>query len=81
MTAEVLTVAEMAAADKFAALNGVPTLRLMEEAGHAVATEIARRWTPRPVAVFCGRATMAAMVSSRHGISTPWASMSGSRHW
>jgi NAD(P)H-hydrate epimerase len=54
MTAEVLTVAEMAAADKFAALNGVPTLRLMEEAGHAVATEIARRWTPRPVAVFCG---------------------------
>jgi NAD(P)H-hydrate epimerase len=54
MTAEILTVDEMYAADRYAATHGVPTLDLMEQAGRAVADAIARRWTPRPIAVFCG---------------------------
>ena len=54
MTNEVLTVEECYAADRYAAAHGVATLELMEQAGRAVADEIARRWTPRPIAVLCG---------------------------
>ncbi len=54
MTSEILTVDQMYAADRFAAANGVPTLDLMEQAGKAVADEICKRWTPRPIAVLCG---------------------------
>lgn len=54
MTHEVLTVAEMYAADRFAAENGVPSLVLMENAGRAIADEIASRWPPQSAAVLCG---------------------------
>jgi ADP-dependent NAD(P)H-hydrate dehydratase / NAD(P)H-hydrate epimerase len=54
MTAEILTVEEMYAADRFASEHGVPSLELMEEAGLAVANEICRRWTPSSCAVLCG---------------------------
>jgi len=54
MTAEVLSVEEMYAADRFATEHGVPSLELMEEAGAAVAVEICKRWSPRPCAVLCG---------------------------
>lgn len=54
MTGEILTVAQIAAADAAAAAAGVPTLQLMENAGRAVADAIGRRWTPRPTAVLCG---------------------------
>ena len=54
MPHEILTVAEMYAADRYAAENGVPSAALMENAGRAVADEILRRWTPRPAAIFCG---------------------------
>ena len=54
MSAEILTVAEMYAADRYAAEHGVPSLTLMENAGRAVADEICKRWTPRPTAVLCG---------------------------
>lgn len=54
MTDEVLTASQMSAADRAAAARGVPTLDLMEQAGRAVADEIAKRWTPRPIAVLCG---------------------------
>jgi hydroxyethylthiazole kinase-like uncharacterized protein yjeF len=51
---EIITVAEMYAADRFAAEHGVPSLTLMENAGRAVADEICKRWTKRPTAVLCG---------------------------
>ncbi len=54
MPDEILTVAEMYAADRYAAAHGVASLRLMENAGRAVADEICKRWTPRPTVVLCG---------------------------
>jgi len=54
MSREILTVAEMYAADRFAAEHGVTSLTLMENAGRAVADEICKRWKPRPTAVLCG---------------------------
>jgi NAD(P)H-hydrate epimerase len=54
MSAEILTVAEMYEADRYAVAHGVPSLVLMENAGRAVADAIALRWPPRAVAVLCG---------------------------
>ena len=54
MAREILTVAQMTAADRFAVAHGVPSLTLMENAGRAVADEICARWSPRPTAVLCG---------------------------
>jgi NAD(P)H-hydrate epimerase len=51
---EVLTTAEMTAADAFAVAAGVPSLTLMENAGHAVAEEIAARFAPCRTVVLCG---------------------------
>ncbi len=49
-----LTVAEMGRADAAAIAGGVAGETLMEAAGTAVADEIRRRWSPRPVVVLCG---------------------------
>jgi len=54
MSNEIITVAEMYAADRFAAEHGVASLTLMENAGRAVADEITKRWTPRKTLVLCG---------------------------
>lgn len=54
MTHEILTVAEMYAADRYAAENGAAPLDLMEQAGRAVADAIAHRWSARPAIVLCG---------------------------
>jgi NAD(P)H-hydrate epimerase len=54
MNGEILTTAEMAAADAFAVARGVPSLTLMENAGRAVADAIAARFKPCPVTVLCG---------------------------
>jgi ADP-dependent NAD(P)H-hydrate dehydratase / NAD(P)H-hydrate epimerase len=54
MTAEILTVAEMYEADRFAVAHGVPSLTLMENAGNAVAHAIGGRWSQRSVVVLCG---------------------------
>ncbi len=54
MTAEILTVEQMYAADQYAADHGTPTLDLMENAGAAVADAICERWSPRTAAVLCG---------------------------
>ena len=51
---EILTIAQMTAADRYAAAHGVPEAQLMENAGRAVAEAITARWSPRPVAVLCG---------------------------
>ena len=49
-----LDVRRMSEADRLAVAAGVPAVTLMENAGRAVALEIQRRWTPRPVSVLCG---------------------------
>jgi len=54
VTHEVLTVAEMYAADRYAGENGVPSQTLMENAGRAIAMEITRRWSAQPTLVLCG---------------------------
>ena len=54
MSAEILTVAEMYAADAYAAAHGVGSLALMEAAGAAVAEAVHRRWPGAKVAVLCG---------------------------
>ncbi len=51
---EILTVAQMSAADRAAIEGGTPGELLMQRAGAAVADAITTRWTPRPVAVLCG---------------------------
>jgi len=54
MSSEILTVAEMYAADHYAAAQGTPSLTLMENAGRAVADAIAAYWPSGPVSVLCG---------------------------
>lgn len=49
-----LTVDEMYRADSSAIAAGVTGESLMEAAGVALAREIRRRWSPRPLAVACG---------------------------
>ena len=49
-----LDVRQMAAADRLSLAAGVPAIALMENAGAAVARQIMRRWSMRPVAVLCG---------------------------
>ena len=51
---EILTVAEMSAADAAAIAAGTPGLVLMRRAGEAVAAEIIARFSPRATAVLCG---------------------------
>jgi NAD(P)H-hydrate epimerase len=51
---EVLTVAQMAESDRLTMASTHPGTALMENAGRAVADEIVRRWSPRPVAILCG---------------------------
>ena len=51
---DILTVAEMAAADHAAVVGGTPGVTLMRRAGEGVAEAVAARWTPRPTTVLCG---------------------------
>ena len=52
--AALLRVAQMNDADAAAIAAGTPGSVLMQNAGNAVAREIARRWSPRPVTILCG---------------------------
>ncbi|HET7334425.1 MAG TPA: NAD(P)H-hydrate epimerase, partial [Rhizomicrobium sp.] len=54
MAQDILSVAQMTAADSFAVGHGVASLALMENAGRAVADAIAARWTPSKISVLCG---------------------------
>jgi NAD(P)H-hydrate epimerase len=49
-----LDVRRMIEADRLAVAAGVPPTEQMNNAGYAVALEIKRRWTARPVTVLCG---------------------------
>ncbi|MEE8272543.1 MAG: NAD(P)H-hydrate epimerase, partial [Alphaproteobacteria bacterium] len=51
---ELLTVAEMADADRLTIAAGTPGIDLMESAGASIATAIRARWPARPVLVLCG---------------------------
>jgi hydroxyethylthiazole kinase-like uncharacterized protein yjeF len=51
---EILTVAEMMAADAAAVAGGTASLALMERAGAATAEAIMARFPPQPVRVLCG---------------------------
>ena len=51
---EILTVAEMAAADQAAIAAGTPGAVLMQRAGAAVAEAVIARWPKAPVVVLCG---------------------------
>jgi NAD(P)H-hydrate epimerase len=52
--AELLTVSELAEADRLAVEAGVPSLTLMENAGSAVADVVEGQYAPAAVAVLCG---------------------------
>jgi ADP-dependent NAD(P)H-hydrate dehydratase / NAD(P)H-hydrate epimerase len=41
-------------ADRLTVAGGTPSTLLMQRAGEAVARELTRRWTPRPVTILCG---------------------------
>ncbi len=49
-----LSVAQMNAADRSAIAAGTTGAALMQNAGGAVAREVMRRWSPRPVSILCG---------------------------
>jgi hydroxyethylthiazole kinase-like uncharacterized protein yjeF len=51
---EILTVAEMSAADRAAIGGGAPGIVLMQRAGEAVADAIREYWTDRAVVILCG---------------------------
>ena len=52
--APILTIAQLAAADRAAGAGGLPLGELMDRAGRAVAAAVRARWSPRPVLVLCG---------------------------
>ncbi|MBU6299713.1 MAG: NAD(P)H-hydrate dehydratase, partial [Alphaproteobacteria bacterium] len=54
MSHEIVTIAEMYAADRYAAEHGTPSLTLMENAGRTTVEEITRIWRPRRTLVLCG---------------------------
>ena len=49
-----LTAAQMGEADRLTVASSISEMRLMENAGRAVAQAIMQRWSPRPVLVLCG---------------------------
>jgi NAD(P)H-hydrate epimerase len=74
MSVEILTVAQMYAADRAAGEHSVASLSLMENAGLAVADAIVDRWTPRPVVVLCGPGNNGGdgFVAARHLTEHGW---------
>lgn len=72
--AELLTVREMAAADRAAVTAGIPGLTLMEAAGRAVARAVMRHFTPCRVLVLAGPGNNGGdgYVAARHLLGRGW---------
>ncbi len=68
------TIAEMSAADAGAIAAGVPGIRLMDNAGAAVARAITARFAPRPTLVLCGPGNNGGdgFVAARHLAGCGW---------
>jgi len=71
---DILSVAEMYAADQAAVAAGVSSLALMETAGAAISREIIKRWPRQLVAIFCGPGNNGGdgFVVARHLMQAGW---------
>ena len=74
MTTELLSVAQMAAADGAAIAGGISGETLMEAAGVAIAEALRERWTARPLTVLCGPGNNGGdgFVVARHLVGAGW---------
>ncbi|MBV9063672.1 MAG: NAD(P)H-hydrate dehydratase [Alphaproteobacteria bacterium] len=75
MAKEILTVAQCYEADRYAAVQGVPSLTLMENAGRAVADAVVACHVRRKAVVLCGPGNNGGdgFVAARHLVAFGWA--------